>query len=150
MERLIGTIRNPRSQDASAVPIGNGGHTKATLDLFSRQNLMNADRAGGRCDVPTPTRSPVGRLCSIKKVMLYSVESGTRPSFRGVALGTKRRVGFDIEDASGSKSRKGNELMIGYEAMQLRIAHRKQIKEQDKINVLQAIRLLQARTRRNE
>ena len=53
-----------------------------------------------------------------------------------MALGTKRRVGFDVEDvgsdASGSESRKGDEPMIGYEAMQLRIAHRKKERERAK------------------
>ena len=34
-------------------------------------------------------------------------------------------------DASGSKSMKGDTLMIGYEAMQLRIAHRKKEGEQE-------------------
>ena len=42
---------------------------------------------------------------------------------------TKRRVGFDIKDvgsdASGSKSKKGDDPMIGYEDMQTRIAKRK-------------------------
>ena len=65
-----------------------------------------------------------------------------------MASGTTRRVEFDIEDvgsdASGSKSRNGDEPMIGYEAMQLRIAHRK------KERVMHAIGLLQARTRRKE
>ena len=111
----------------SAVPIGNGGHTKATPDLFSRQ--MTAGRAGGRCDVPTPTKSPVSRPCSLPELMPSSAESGAGPSLRAAASGTKRRVKFGIEDvgsdASRCKSRKGDQPMIGYEAMQLQIAHRK-------------------------
>ena len=62
-----------------------------------------------------------------------SVESGAGPSIGGGASGTKRRVGFHIEDvgsdASGSKSKKGNGPMIGYEAMQTRIANRKKERE---------------------
>ena len=50
-------------------------------------------------------------------------------------MGTKRRVGFDIEDvgpdASGSKSKRGDYPMIGYEAMQTRIANRKKEREKD-------------------
>ena len=111
---------------------------------------MAADRAGGSCDCPTPTKSPVSRPCSLTEVISALVESGADPSLCGVASGTKRRGGFDIEDvgsdASGSKCRIGDEPMIGYEAMQLRIAHRKK----EKFNVLQAISLLQARTRRKE
>ena len=105
LERLR-TTRNPHRQGASALQ-DNGGHTKATMDLFSRQ--MSADRVGGRCDVPTPTKSPISRPCSLREPMPSSVESGVGPSLRGVASGTKRRVEFDIEDvgsASGSKSRK--------------------------------------------
>ena len=99
---------------------------------------MTANRAGGRCDVPTPTKSPVSRPCSPAEEMPSSVESGAGPSLRGVALGMKRRGGFklDIEDvgsdASGSKSRKEDESVIGYEAMQLRIAHRKKEREREK------------------
>ena len=49
-------------------------------------------------------------------------------------MGTKRRVGFDIEDvssnASGSKSKRGpDDPMIGYEAMQTRIPNRKKERE---------------------
>ena len=46
---------------------------------------------------------------------------------------TTRRVGFDIEDvgsdALGSKSKRGDGPMIGYEAMQTRIANRKKERE---------------------
>ena len=66
--------------------------------------------------------------------MPLSVESGAGPpSIRAGSLGTKRRVGFDIEDvssdASGSKSKRGDDPMIGYEAMQTRIANSKQERE---------------------
>ena len=90
---------------------------------------MTPYRAGGRCDLPTPKQSPVSRPYSLTEEMPSSVESGARPSIRGSAFGTKRRVGFDIEgvgtDASGSKSKRGDDPMIGYEAMQTRIANRK-------------------------
>ena len=94
------TTRSPRRQDASAVPKGNGGHTKAISVLFSRKITPN--RAGGRCDLPTPTPSPVSRPCSLTEEMPSSFESGAGPSIRGgaLAMGTKRRVGFDIEESS--------------------------------------------------
>ena len=68
--------------------------------------------------------------------MPSSVESGAGSfSFRGGLLGSKRRVGFDIQDggsdASGSKSKRGDDPMIGYEAMQTRIANRKKEREKD-------------------
>ena len=99
LERLR-TTRNPRRQDALAVPKGHGGHTKATSALFSQQ--MTPNRAGGRCDLPTPTPSPVSRPCSLTEGMPSSFESGAGPSIRGgaLAMGTKRRVGFDIEESS--------------------------------------------------
>ena len=62
------------------------------------------------------------------------MESGAGPpSIRAGSLGTKRRVGFDIEDvssdASGSNSKRGDDPMIGYGAMQTRIANSKQERE---------------------
>ena len=45
-------------------------------------------------------------------------------------------MGFDIEDvgsdASGSKSKKGDDPMVGYEAMKIRIANRKKEREREK------------------
>ena len=111
-------VHRPFLQETADIP------RRRCMDLFSRQ--MTADRAGGRCDIHTPTKSPVSWACSLTEVMSSSVESGAGPFLRGVASRTKRRVGLDIEDvgsdASGSKSRKGDNPMIGYEAMQLRIS----------------------------
>ena len=61
VEGVLERLRTPRPcrQDALAVP--QGGHTNATSVFFSRQNLMTPNRAGGRCDLPTPKQSPVSR-----------------------------------------------------------------------------------------
>ena len=107
MERLR-TTRSPRRQDASAVPQNGMATYKGDVGSLLTAN----DRAGGRCDLPTPMQSPVSRPCSLTEEIPPSAKSGAGPSIRGGALGMKRRsrVGFDIEDvgsdASGSKSNK--------------------------------------------
>ena len=118
------TTRTPRRQEASAVPQGNGGHTKATTAsaLFSRQMAPGPNRAGSRCDLPAPKQSPVSRSCSLSEEMPSSVGAGPS-SIRGgsMAMGTKRRVGFDIKvgsNASGSKPKRVDVPVIGYKAMQ--------------------------------
>ena len=72
---------------------------------------------------PHPQTPHVSRPCSLTEAMPTSVESGVGPSLCGVVSGMAQGVGFDIKDAgsdaSGSRSRKGDEAMIGYEAMQL-------------------------------
>ena len=84
---------------------------------------MASNRAGGRCDIPTPKHPPVSRPCTAAEEMPSSVESGAGPSVRDGSWGTKRRsesaVDVDGEsDASVSKSK-------GYVAMETRIATRK-------------------------
>ena len=51
--------RDPLRQEASANPKGHGGHTKATAGLFRKPTTPN--RTGARCDIPTPSQSPVSR-----------------------------------------------------------------------------------------
>ena len=114
------TTRNPLRQDPSAESQGHGGHTKATSVLFRRP--MTPNRAGGRCGIPTPEQSPVNRPCDPTEEMPSSVESCAGPSIRGGLCGTKQRVDFAIQDggsdASGSNSKRGDDPMEGYEAMQ--------------------------------
>ena len=127
----IRTTRNPLRQDASADPQGHGGHTKAASALFGRP--MAPNRASSRCGIPTPNQSTVSRSCSLIEEMPSSVESGAGPSIRDSLWGTKRRVEFAIKDrgsdAQGSKSKRGDDPMKGYEAMQTRIANRKKERE---------------------
>ena len=127
------TTRDPLRQDASADPKGHGGHTKAAAALFRKPTTPN--RAGDRCDIPTPKQSPVSRSCSLTGGMPSSVESGAGPGIRSSSWATKRRVelaiGDDGSDASGSRSKRGTDNpMKGYKEMQARITAQK--KEQEK------------------
>ena len=109
--------------DVSPDPQGHGRHSKAGTMSLRR---VTSNRAGGRCDIPTPTKSPVSiRSCTETESTPSSVESGAGPLIRGGSWGTKRRVEFAIDDgeseASGSKSLKSK----GHMAMQTRIADAK-------------------------
>lgn len=77
---------------------------------------------------------------SLTEEIPSSVESGAGPSsIRVGLLGTKRRVGFDIEDVgsddSGSNPKRGGDPMIGYEAMRTRIANLKKEREKATIGI---------------
>ena len=50
---------------ASADPQGHGRNSEATAALFMK--LSTPNRAGGRCDMPTPKQSPVSRSCYLTK-----------------------------------------------------------------------------------
>ena len=115
---------DPPHQDVSPDPKGHGRDAKAMPMSLRR---MTSNRAGGRCDIPTPKQSPVSRSCTATEDMPSSVESGAGPSIRGGSWGTRRRVDFAVDvdgesDGSVSKSK-------GYVAMQTRIATKK--KERD-------------------
>ena len=112
MARLKFT-RDPLHQDVSPDPQGHGRHSKAGT-MSPRRVTSIGNRAGGRCDIPTPTKSPVSiRSCTATESMPSSVESGSGPLIRGSSWGTKRRVEFDDDgesEASGSKSLKSKSL----------------------------------------
>ena len=122
MARLKFT-RDPLHQDVSPDPTGHERHSKAATMSLRR---VTSNRGGCRCDIPTPTKSPVS---TATEEMHLSAESGSGPLIRGGSWGTKRRVDFDIDDgeseASGSKSLNSK----GYTARQTRIAATKKKKE---------------------
>ena len=93
---------------------------------------MTSNRAGGRCDIPTPA-TPVSLSCTDTEPVPSSVGSGAGPLVRGSSWGTKRRVDFAIgdgeSDASGSKSLKSK----AYGAMQTRIKDAKNKKELNRV-----------------
>ena len=96
---------------------------------MSLRRVMS-NRAGGRCDIPTPTKSPFSiRSCTATEETPASVESGAGPLNGGGSWGTKRRVDFAIGDgeskASGSKSLKSK----AYGSMQTRIRDAKNKRE---------------------
>ena len=81
-----------------------------------------------------PSNHRLARPCSLTEEMPSSEVSGAGPSIRGGSWGTKWRVEFDVDDggsdASGSKSKRGEDNPImGYEAMQTRIANQKKERE---------------------
>ena len=78
------STRDTTHQDASPDPKGHGRAAKATLNMFQRR--MTSNRAGGRCDIPTPKQSPVSRLCTATEQMPSSLEGGAGPSIRGGSM----------------------------------------------------------------
>ena len=80
------STRDTLHQDASPDPKGHGHDAKATAMSLKR---TTSNRAGGRCDIPTPKKSPVSWSCT--EEMPSSVESEAGPSIRGGSWGTKRR-----------------------------------------------------------
>ena len=123
MARLEAT-RDAPHPDASPDPKGHGRHSKAGKSL----RRVTSNRAGGRCDIPTPT-TPASLSCTDTEPMPSSVESGRGPLVRGGTWGTKRRVDFaigdDESDASGSESMRSK----AYGAMQTRIKDAKNKKK---------------------
>ena len=100
MARLKTTGDAPH-QDVSPDLKGHGRHSKAG-NLSLRR--VTSNRAGGRCDIPTPT-TPVSNLsCTDTELMPSSVESGAGPLIRGSSWGTKRRVEFTIDNGDIAKA----------------------------------------------